>query len=149
MKRLLPSSICKLTQTSTPMLLVNGAVDFSTPSNALAQAKPYYHNAQMVLLPEFSHIADVMETFQPKAFERLVTSYYDTGVADSGLYTYQPLSFVPSTSLTLIAKLLVSVMIVVPALFVLGIVFVARRLRRRRTETTLSYSPAALKTMLE
>lgn len=128
---LAPKHLREFQSSNVEMLLVNGAVDFSTPPSALTQTKPYYSNAQFVLLPEFSHIADVMETFQPKAFERLVTSYYDTGVADSGLYTYQPLSFVPSTSLTVIAKLLVSAMIVVPALLVLGIVFVARRIRRR------------------
>ena len=38
------------------MLLVNGTVDFSTPPTALDEARPYFHKAQMVLLPEFSHI---------------------------------------------------------------------------------------------
>lgn len=129
---LAPQNLREFQESDVEMLLINGTVDFSTPPNALDQAKPYYHNAQFVLLPEFSHVADVMETLQPKAFERLVTSYYDTGTADSGLYVYEPLSFSPSMSLTLVAKLFVSVIGVVPVLLILGIVFVLRRIRWRR-----------------
>ena len=85
----------------------------------------------MVLLPEFSHVGDVASQ-QPEAFERLITSYYDTGKADASLYKYQPLSFEPSISLTTVAKLLVAAMIALPALVVWGVVAVVRRVRRRR-----------------
>ena len=78
---LIPKDLREFQESDVEMLLVNGTVDFSTPPTALDEARPYFHKAQMVLLPEFSHIGDVM-TLQPKAFERLVTSYYDTGVAD-------------------------------------------------------------------
>jgi hypothetical protein len=117
-------------ETDVEMLLINGDLDFSTPPTNLDEAKPYFHNAQMVLLSEFSH-TDAGR--QPDAFERLLTSYYDTGVADDSLYVYQPLSFKPSMSATLMAKLLVAAMIVVPALIALGVVLVVRRVRRRRT----------------
>ncbi len=117
-------------ETDVEMLLVNGTVDFSTPPTNLDEAKPYFHKAQMVLLPEFSHVADVLHQ-QPEAFERLITSYYDTGVADDSLYVYQPLSFTPGLSVTVMAKLLVAALIVLPALIVLGVVVVVRRVRRR------------------
>jgi pimeloyl-ACP methyl ester carboxylesterase len=117
-------------ESDVEMLLVNGTVDFSTPPTALDEAKPYYHKAQAVLLPEFSHTGDVAKQ-QPEAFERLITSYYDTGVADSSLFVYQPLSFKPGMSATLMAKLLVGAMIVLPVLIVLGVVSVVRRIRRR------------------
>jgi hypothetical protein len=71
-------------------------------------------------------------TLQQDAYERLITSYYDTGVADDSLYVYQPLSFEPSISLTVVAKLLVAAMILLPALVVLSAVLVVRRIRRRR-----------------
>jgi len=119
-------------ETDVEMLLVNGTLDFSTPPTALDEARPYFHKAQMVLLPEFSHIGDV-QTLQPEAFKRLITSYYDTGVADDSLFVYQPLSFEPGMSLTVVAKLLVVAMIVLPALIILGVVLVVRRIRRRRT----------------
>ena len=66
----------------------------------------------------------------------MVTSYYETGVADSSLYVYEPLSFEPGLSLTLAARLLVAAMVLLPALLILGVVLIARRLRRRQTIQT-------------
>ena len=128
---LISKDLRELQESDVEMLLVNGTVDFATPPSALDEARPYFHKAQMVLLPEFSHTGDVM-TLQPEAFERLVTSYYDTGVADDSLFVYQPLSFEPSMSLTVMAKLLVAAMILLPALVILGVVLVVVRIRRRR-----------------
>jgi hypothetical protein len=128
---LLPKDLREFQDTDVDMLLVNGTVDFATPPTALDEAKPYFHKAQMVLLPEFGHTGDVL-TLQPEAFKRLITSYYDTGVADDSLFTYQPISFEPSIRLTTIAKLLVAAVVVLPALIVWGVVAVVRRVRRRR-----------------
>jgi hypothetical protein len=129
---LIPKVLREFQESDMEMLLVNGTVDFATPPTALDEAKPYYHKAQMVLLPEFSHVEDVY-TLQPEAFKQLITSYYDTGMADDSLYVYQPLSFESGMSLTVMAKLLVAAMAVLPALLTLGVVLVVRRIRRRRT----------------
>ncbi len=128
---LIPEKLRELQETDVDMLLINGTVDFSTPPVALEEAKPYWHKAQMVLLPEFSHVGDEY-TYQQGAFERLITSYYDIGVADSSLYVYEPLSFKPEMSMITIAKLLVAAMIVVLALILLIIVLVVRAIRKRR-----------------
>jgi pimeloyl-ACP methyl ester carboxylesterase len=128
---LISKDLREFQESDVEMLLINGTVDFSTPPTALDEAKPYFHDTQIVLLPEFSHVEDVY-TLQQEAFERLITSYYDTGVADDSLYVYQPLSFEPSISLTVVAKLLVAAMIVLPALLILGVVMVVCRFRRRR-----------------
>ena len=128
---LIPQDLREFQETDVEMLLVNGTVDFSTPPTALEEAKPYFHKAQIVLLQEFSHTDDVF-TIQPKAFERLITSYYDTGVADNSLYVYEPLSFEPGMSVTMMARLLVTAMIVLPALFILGVALVVRRIRQRQ-----------------
>ena len=133
---LIPKDLREFQESDVEMLLVNGTVDFATPPTALDEAKPYFHKAQMVLLPEFSHISDVMNTLQPEAFERLVTSYYDTGVADSSLYVYEPLSFEPGMSLTLAARLLVGAIFLLPTLLILGVILLVRRIRRRRTIKT-------------
>lgn len=129
---LIQKDLREIQESDVEMLLVNGTVDFSTFPTALDEAKPYYHQAQMVLLPEFSHVGDVVYQ-QPEAFERLVTSYYDTGVADDSLYVYQPLSFKPGTSTTLMARLLVAAMIALPALIILGVVLVVHHIRKRRS----------------
>jgi len=129
---LIPKDLREFQETDVEMLLVNGTVDFSTPPTALEEAKPYFHNAQTVLLPEFSHVEDVY-TLQPEAFERLITSYYDTGVADDSFYVYQPLPFEPrSMSWTMMAKLLATALIVLPVLIILGVVMIVRRVRKRR-----------------
>jgi len=128
---LIPQELRELQETDVEMLLVNGTVDFSTPPSALDEARPYYHKAQMVLLPEYSHAGDLTD-LQSAAFERMITSYYDTGVADDSLYVYQPLSFKPKMSYALLAKILVSAMFILPALVIWGGVSVVRRIRRRR-----------------
>ncbi|HET9590161.1 MAG TPA: alpha/beta hydrolase [Anaerolineales bacterium] len=128
---LAPEDLREFQATDVQMLLVNGSLDFSTPPMALDEARPYFHNAQIVLLPEFGHTNDV-RTLQPEAFERLVTSYYQTGVADDSLFVYQPLSFEPAMRLTVVGKALVAAMVGLPALLVLGVVLVVRRIRRRR-----------------
>ena len=119
-------------ETDVEMLLVDGTLDVSTLPTWLDEASTYFHKAQIVLLPEFGHTGDV-QTFQPEAFERLITSYYDTGVADDSLYVYQPLSFEPGMRLTVIARLLVAAMVVLPALLILGVLLGVRRIRRRQT----------------
>lgn len=127
---MIPQELREFQESDVEMLLVNGTIDFSTPPSALDEARPYYHKAQMVLLPEFSHTQDVF-TLQPEAFQRLITSYYDTGIADDSLYVYQPLSFKPGMSLQMAARLLVAATVVLPALIVLGIVSRVRRVRKR------------------
>jgi pimeloyl-ACP methyl ester carboxylesterase len=128
---LIPKDLRKFQETDVEMLLVNGTLDLSTLPATLDKARPYFHKAQMVLLPEFGHTTD-LQTLQPEAFERLLTTYYDTGVADDSLYVYQPLSFEPGMSLTTFARLLVAAMIVLPALVIWGVVAMARRALRGR-----------------
>ena len=127
---MIPKDLREFQESDVEMLLVNGTVDFATPPTALDEARPYFHKAQMVLLPEFSHVGDV-ESLQPEAFERLITSYYDTGVADDSIFVYQPLGFKPKLSLTMLARLLVAAMVLLPALIILGVVWGVRRIGRR------------------
>jgi hypothetical protein len=128
---LIRKDLREIQETDVEMLLVNGTVDFSTPPSALAEAQSYFHKAQIVSLPEFSHVGDINQE-QPEAFERLITTYYDTGTADDSLYIYQPLSFEPGMSLVLVAKILAAAVVLVPIMIILGVVLMARRVRRRR-----------------
>ena len=129
---LIPQDLREFQASDVEMLLVNGTVDFSTPPTALEEAQPYFRRAQTVLLPEYSHTGDVM-ALQPEAFERLITSYYANGVADASLFVYQALPFQPILSLTVVAKLLVAAVVVLPALILLGAVVGVRRMRQSRT----------------
>ncbi|MEA4906773.1 MAG: alpha/beta fold hydrolase [Anaerolineaceae bacterium] len=125
-------SLRHLNPSEVEMLIVNGTLDFSTPLAALDEVKPYYSHAQMVRLPEFSHVGDV-ETLQPQAFQRLISSYYHDGVADDSLYVYQPLQFVPEMSLGKMARLLLVAAVLVLALLAGGLALLVRRVRRARS----------------
>jgi hypothetical protein len=128
---LVDENLRQLQESDVDMLVVNGTVDFSTPAANLEEIKPFYHNLQIVLLPEFSHVGDVLN-LQPEAFQRLVTSYYDTGIADSSRFEYQPIKFKPKMSMVTMAKLLVIGAVILPVLLVGSIVFVVRRVRSRK-----------------
>ncbi len=140
---LIPKELREFQESDVDMMVVNGTIDFATPPTAVEEARPYWHKAQMVLLPEMSHCSDVTG-LQPAAWERLLSSYYDTGVADSSLYVYQPVSFKPGMSMTILAKLLVAAIIILPALILLVIVLVVRGIRRRAAQARATASQIAL-----
>jgi hypothetical protein len=70
-----------------------------------------------VVLAEFGHTADVWKV-NPRATDRLLTSFFDTGVADTSLYNYVAMDFQASPRLPTLAKLLLGFM----SLLVVGVV---------------------------
>ena len=123
-------------RSEVPTLLVSGTVDFSTPVKvATEELLPSLPNGRQVVLAEFGHTADLWKV-NPRATERLLTSFFDTGVADSSLYRYVPMDFQASPRLPMLAKLLLGFL----STLVLGLVAAAwlavrwvqrRRIRRR------------------
>jgi len=103
---LIAPELRELQTSDTQMLIVNGTVDFSTPPANLEATRPYYTNAQYVVIANLGHVDDILSS-QPLAFERLLTSYFDTGNADASGYTEAPLSFRPLIGLPTLARLLV------------------------------------------
>ena len=75
------------------------------------------------------HVADVWGV-QPEATERLLTSFYDTGVADDSLYTYAPMDFRVSLGFPMLAKITLGVVVLTVAAGAAVIWFVARRIQR-------------------
>ena len=87
-------------------LLIGGSVDFSTPAQfARDELLPSLRNGKQVILSEQGHVSDFW-SFQSKASERLLTSFYDTGTADDSLYVYLPMDFKPAMRFPLVAKIL-------------------------------------------
>ena len=118
-KEMVDENLRQLQECDVDILVVNGTVDFSTPPSNLDDYQLYYTNVQTVILPEFSHTGDVIN-LQPQAFQELATSFYDTGKADESLFEYQPINFKPQVSMVFLAKLLVTVLVIL--------------LRRRRSQ---------------
>jgi len=129
---LIPEAYRQVQPSDVETLLVSGSIDFDTPAQfARDELLPSLSNGRQVIVSEFGHGGDLV-ILQPEALKRLLTSFYDTGVADDSLFVYQPLSFKPKMSMTVVAKLLVAAMVVLPALVIWGVVSVVRRVRRRR-----------------
>lgn len=64
-------------------LLLSGSIDFSTPAEfATNELLPCLRNGKQVILAEMGHSEDVFGV-NPEATERLLTSFFDTGVPDT------------------------------------------------------------------
>ena len=92
---------------------------------------PYLSHGQQVFLAELGHF-DMPGNDQPQAVERLLTSFYDTGVADDSLYTYAPINFRVSWGYPTQAKLLLGLVLLLIAAVVAVIWSVVRRVQRRK-----------------
>jgi hypothetical protein len=69
------------------------------------------------------HVSDVWGV-QPEATLRLLTSFYDTGVADDSLFTYAPMDFKVKLGFPLLAKILLGTGV----MLVMGLILGANRL---------------------
>jgi pimeloyl-ACP methyl ester carboxylesterase len=113
-------------------LLVSGSVDFASPAEvATRELLPSLSKGRQVILRERGHSGDFWG-FERKAAERLLTSFYDTGVADDSLYTYLPMDFKPSRRFPVLAKQLLGAGVLLIVLLAASSWAIVRRLRRRR-----------------
>ena len=62
----------------------------------------------------------------------MLVSFYDTGVADDSLFTYQPREFEVGLGFPLMAKLVVAAIVLLVAIVVAAAWYIARRVRRHR-----------------
>lgn len=113
-------------------LIVNGNLDFSTPLSQAEKYLEYLPNAQLVVVSDAGHVHDVEEV-QAEAFQKLVTGYLESGLAES-TFVERPMNFTPPLAFTTMAKQYV-VKPVLAGLAVLaalaGVIVWLRRRRRR------------------
>ena len=129
---LIPGEYRQVQPSEVEMLLVNGPLDLTAPPEyPTTELLPRLSNSQQVILKDFGHTNDFWN-YQPKARVRLLTSFYDSGVADDSLYTYQPVDFSVGLGFPGMAKLLLAIVVVVPLGLVALVWFIVRRVRRRR-----------------
>ena len=128
---LLPQAYRQVQPSDVEMLLVNGPLDLTAPPGYVTQELlPHLSRGQQVILREFGHTADFW-SLQPKARVRLLNSFYDTGVADDSLYTYQPVNFDVGLGFPGLAKLLVALPVLIVVLVGAVVWFIARKRRQR------------------
>ena len=126
-----PDEFHKVHPSDVQTLLVTGSIDTRFPPEfAAEELLPYLTHVQQVVVAEAGHeLLDV----QPEAVERLLTSFYDTGVADDSLYTYVPVSFQASPSAPALAKIVVGIGILIIAAVIAVTLLTIRWAQRRRT----------------
>ena len=113
-------------------LLVSGSIDFDTPVQfARDELLPSLSNGQQVILSEYGH--GEFLGLQPEASERLLSSFYDTGVADDSLFTYHPVDFQVGLGYPAMAKIALAIVVLVPLGLVALVWFIVRRVQRRRS----------------
>ena len=128
----LPEELRRVQGSEVQTLLVSGTVDFSTPAAlATAELLPALPHGKQVVLAEFGHTADLWNV-NPRATERLLTSFYATGVADSSLYRYVAMDFQASPRLPTLAKVLLGFVSTLVVAALVAMWCVARWVHRRR-----------------
>ena len=113
-------------------LLVSGSIDFNTPVQfATDVLLPSLSNGQHVILAEFGH--GEMLSLQPEASRRLLTSFFETGLADDSLFTHHPVDFGVGLGYPTQAKLGLAAIVLIVAGLVALVWFIVRRVRLRGT----------------
>jgi pimeloyl-ACP methyl ester carboxylesterase len=85
-------------------LLLSGNLDFSTPAeNATRELLPCLTHGRQIILSDCGHVGDVWHT-NVENTRRILTTFYNTGVADVSLNTYVPMDFSVSWGFPRIAK---------------------------------------------
>ena len=129
---LIPDEYRQVRASNVETLLVSGSVDGTTPARyATEELLPSLSNGQQVILSEFGHVGDVW-SLQPEATMHLLTTFYDTGVADDSLFTYQPMNFDVGLGFPTIAKLVLAAIVLIVAIIVAVVWFIVHRMQRRR-----------------
>jgi pimeloyl-ACP methyl ester carboxylesterase len=89
----IPDEFRKVQQCSVQTLIISGSIDFSTPAEyATDQLLPKLENGKQIILAEMGHTGDIWNVQRP-ATERLITSFFDSGLADDSLFKYAPMDF--------------------------------------------------------
>jgi pimeloyl-ACP methyl ester carboxylesterase len=139
--KLMPAELRQVQPSDVETLLVSGSIDFSTPAHfATEELLPHLSNGKQVILEEFGHTADVWKV-QPETIERLLTSFYEMGVADDSLYTYEPMNFHVRLGFPQLAKIALAAVQMLLLIVLALLWFVVRRgLGRRRNGSNYSDS---------
>jgi hypothetical protein len=124
----LPDEFRTLRHSNVETLLLSGSIDVSTPAEfATEELLPYLKNGWQVIFSEFAHVSDIWKV-RPKTTERILTSFYKTGVPDTSTNVYVPMDFDVSWSLLRIAKAALGAGVLVVSAVIAGVVWLVSKL---------------------
>jgi pimeloyl-ACP methyl ester carboxylesterase len=129
----LPAELRGVQPSDVETLLISGSLDFYTPAQyATEELLPALRHGQQVIVAEAGHTGDLFG-LQPEATERLLTSFYGTGVGDASLFTYTPMAFRVQVGFPRLAKVLAGAVVVLAIGLGTGLGWVVWLWRRRLT----------------
>jgi pimeloyl-ACP methyl ester carboxylesterase len=130
-----PAASRELHSSNVRTLLVTGSVDARFPPEYVTrELLPHLTNAQQVMVAEAGH--ELLDVQRP-ALDRLLTSFFDTGVGDDSLYTYVPMDFAVTSNAPALAKLALGGGVLIVTLIIAATWLIVRRMRRRRSTRSI------------
>jgi pimeloyl-ACP methyl ester carboxylesterase len=93
----IPPQYQRLDTITTRTLILNGQLDISSPPRAMMNARPYFANGDIVVMPAMGHM-DVFK-LQRGAIDHLAERFYLEGVVDTSQYEPHKIDFTPSETL--------------------------------------------------
>lgn len=131
---IIPEEYRQVQPSDVETLLVSGSIDFWTPAQlAEDEFLPSLSTGQHVVVAEAGH--GEMLSLQPEATRHLLNTFYDTGVGDDSLFTYQPWEFKVGFGFPLIAKLVLVIVVLLSIGLIALVWFIVRRIRRHSATT--------------
>jgi pimeloyl-ACP methyl ester carboxylesterase len=129
--KLIPEEYRQLQYSDVQTLILSGSLDISTPAeNAARDIVPYFKNSQQITLAEMGHVRDLWR-LQPRTTHRILTSFFETGVADTSLCKCEPMNFEVSSGFPAVAKRIVYGGAAVVVVLLGGLVWLIARWRFR------------------
>jgi len=108
-------------------LLLSGNLDFSTPPKYASQELlPYLHNGKQIILSEYGHVNDLLY-LRKKTAEKILASYFNTGIPDTSGVVYVPMDFEVTWSLPSIAKTVLITGVILAIGLIAGLFWIARK----------------------
>lgn len=129
---LIPEQYRKLQHSNIEILLLSGSIDVGTPTRYVVRdLLPYLKSGHHVILEGRGHMD--LEWPNPESSQRLISSFYKTGVPDEALNTPMPVNFTVSLGFPLIAKLSFIILLFIIFSLTVIIFFIIRKFRKKQT----------------
>jgi pimeloyl-ACP methyl ester carboxylesterase len=129
--KMIPEELRTLQKSDVQTLMLSGSVDFTNPPECGTEMLPCLPNGKQIILYEYGHVGDLRYLNQSMT-DRIITNYFNTGIADASGIAYVPMDFKVSWGFPLIAKVSLAVIFVVIIILIFLVVWLIRKFRSRK-----------------
>ncbi|MBN2012949.1 alpha/beta fold hydrolase [candidate division KSB1 bacterium] len=126
----IPKQYRTLQDSDVETLLLSGSIDVGTPTRyAVQDLLPHLKNGRHFILAERGHMN--IQWPNPEACQRLISSFYETGVADQSLNKTIPMNFTVAHGFPFMAKLGLGIIALIIAIIIGTSYLVIRRVQKK------------------